>query len=207
MIILSLSTAFFVGLVHSLAPGHWLPVVLMAKVRHWPLKTAIIGASVTAFGHILLSSALGLLSGWIGVQFLSQSEAQIESYAGLALGSFGLVYAAYAYYRHAQCHGHTHHGPDPQGRKTPFFFLFTLGLSPCIAVIPVLATAASEGVANALLTSLSFSLGVLTSLIGSTLLVTLGLLKLDHPLFEHYGDVITGLGVATMGVIVFFTAQ
>lgn len=203
MVVLSFSAAF-VGLVHSLAPGHWLPVVLMAKARRWSLKTALLGAMVTASGHIFLSVLLGLLSIWIGVHFLSQYEAQIERYAGLALAGFGLIYAAQAYFRHSSCHGHTHHGPDPRGQKTPFVFLFTLGFSPCVAVLPVFAAAAAEGSFSTVLTLICFSIGVMTALIGSTLVVSLGLVKLDHPIFEHFGDVITGMGVALMGVILFF---
>jgi ABC-type nickel/cobalt efflux system permease component RcnA len=203
MVILALSAAF-VGLVHSLAPGHWLPVVLMAKTRRWSLKTAVLGAIVAASGHIFLSILLGLVSIWFGVQLFSQYEAQIEKYAGLALGAFGLIYAGFSYFRHSSCHGHTHHGPDPRNQKTPFVFLFSLGLSPCVAVLPVFAAAASEGYFTTTMTLISFSIGVLLALVGSTLLVSLGLVKLDHPIFEHFGDVITGFGVALMGLILFF---
>src|SRR3954454_23077988 len=99
MLILSFSAAF-VGLVHSLAPGHWLPVVLMAKSRRWPMRTAVLGASVVAAGHILLSILLGLLSIFVELQFLSRYEEEIERYAGLGLVLFGLIYAGYAYFRH-----------------------------------------------------------------------------------------------------------
>ena len=63
--------------------------------------------------------------------------------AGVILGLF--LFAGYAYFNHSSCHGHTHHGPDPRRdlrvKKTPFLFLFTLGLSPCVAVLPVFAAA------------------------------------------------------------------
>jgi len=203
MVILSLSAAF-VGLVHSLAPGHWLPVVLVAKTRKWPLKTAVVGALTAALGHIFISLILGLVSIAVGVHFLSQYEAVIERYAGLGLGVFGLCYALFAYYIHARCHGHTHHGPSPKAGKTPFLFLFTLGFSPCVAVLPVFAAAATEGYWCVTVTLASFAVGVLTSLVGSTLVISLGLVKLDHPIFEHYGDVITGCGVAVMGLLLFF---
>ena len=51
---------------------------------------------------------------------------------------------------------------------------------------------------------LPFFTSVLRALVGATALVTLGIAKLDHPLLEHHGDVITGLGVAAMGVAIFF---
>jgi hypothetical protein len=34
--------------------------------------------------------------------------------------------------------------------------------------------------------------------------VSLGMWKLDHPILEHYGDVITGVAVALLGVFFFF---
>src|SRR5690242_12645224 len=105
MIILAFSAAF-VGFVHSLAPGHWLPVVLMAKTRRWSRKTAILGAMVTASGHIFLSILLGAVSIWVGVHLFAQYESEIERYAGLALGVFGLLYAGMAFFRHSHCHGH-----------------------------------------------------------------------------------------------------
>lgn len=200
--IIALSAAF-VGLVHSLAPGHWLPVVLMAKMRKWPLNKAILGALITASGHVFLSIILGLVSIEIGAHFFSQYEGLIEKYAGLALGVFGLFYAGFSYFRHSECHGHTHHGPNPKAARAPFLFLFSLGLSPCVAVIPVFAAAGAEGMWVTAVSFIAFSLGVVTSLVGSTILVSLGILKLDHPIFEHYGDVITGCGVALMGLLLF----
>ncbi len=203
MIILGLSAAF-VGLVHSLAPGHWLPIVLMAKSRKWPLQTAVLGACTVALGHVLLSILLGGFSIWVGAHFFNQYENLIEQYAGLALGGFGLIYAGVTFFRHSECRGHTHHGPDPRGKKAPFLFLFSLGFSPCVAVLPVFITASTEGALATGVAFVSFSLGVFFALICATVLVSLGLVKLDHPFFEHYGDVITGLGVAVMGFLLFF---
>jgi nickel/cobalt exporter len=205
LMLISGFTAAFVGLVHSLAPGHWLPVVLMAKSRRWPLKSAILGACTVASGHILLSLSLGLLSIAFEWHFLSHYEEAIERLAGVGLGLFGLLYATYAYFRHSSCHGHTHHGPDPRGQKAPFVFLFSLGFSPCVAALPVFLSAAAQGGwAETAVALVAFSIGVLTALIGATVLVSFGFMKLDHPLFEHYGDVITGLSVAGMGCILFF---
>lgn len=207
MMILPLSAAF-VGFVHSLAPGHWLPVVLMAKTRRWPLRNALIGAAVTASGHIFLSLALGIASIWIGVHFLSQYEAQIERFAGLGLSVFGVLYAAYAWFSHSHCIGHTHHGPDPKGKRSPYLFLFSLGFSPCVAVLPIFAAAAAtDKVAMIAMTLACFAVGVFAALLGSTYVIIRGLVKLDHPLFEHYGDVITGCGVAIMGLFLFGFSQ
>jgi ABC-type nickel/cobalt efflux system permease component RcnA len=198
------ASAALVGLVHSLSPSHWLPVVLVTKARKWPTRTAILGALVAASGHILVSIALGFVAIEIGAQLLASQEEAIEKYAGLGLALFGVAYGTWAYVRHLQCRGHEHHGPDPKrDRKGPFLFLFTLGFAPCIAVLPVFATAATAGAAAVALTMAAFAGGVLTALVGATLLVTFGVMKLDHPVFEHYGDVITGAAVACLGLGIF----
>lgn len=207
-------SAAFVGLVHSLAPGHWLPVVLMVKAKRWPVRTAVAGAFVTAAGHVVVSTAVGLLAIGLGARFLSSAamsgamENRIEGYAGLGCIAFGILYALHSVFRHSSCHGHEHHGPDPRrGSKAPFVFLFSLGLSPCVAALPIFAAAAIQGSVVTLVTLIAFSLGVLSALVGATLLVSTGLMKLDHPWLEHYGDVITGGAVALMGAILFWMSR
>jgi ABC-type nickel/cobalt efflux system permease component RcnA len=197
-------SAALVGFLHSLAPGHWLPVVLVAKTRRWPLKMAILGALCTASGHVVVSSAAGVASIALSESLLPGGEATMERYAALMLIVFGALYATFGYFRHSSCHGHEHHGPKPKGKKAPFLFLFSIGLSPCFAVLPLFLAASARGWSSALLTMASFSAGVAFALAGATLAVSLGVLKLDHPLFEHYGDVLTGVAVSGMGVILFF---
>jgi nickel/cobalt exporter len=196
-------SAAFVGLVHSLAPGHWLPVVLMSKSRRWPVRTALLGALVTALGHVMISLALGLAMLELGAHFLSDHEEGIERMAGLGVALFGLAYAAFSYRRHSHCHGHEHHGPTPNRHRAPFVFLFTVGLSPCVAVLPVFAAAAPVGSLALIAAMAGFVGGVLVALLSATGLASLGAVKFDHPVFEHHGDAITGLGVALMGLILF----
>lgn len=201
MWILALSAAL-VGFVHSLAPGHWLPVVLMAKTRRWNNRQAAFGAFVAALGHILVSITLGVLSAFLGHHFFESYLHELEEKAGLILVVFGLAYAAYSHFQHKDCHGHEHHGPDPEkNKKAPYLFLFSLGLSPCFAVLPIFIAAIGMGTMPLLFVMSTFSLGVFAALMGGSLLVAKGLVKLDHPIFEHHGDVITGIGVAVLGMI------
>lgn len=203
MILLAVSAAA-IGFFHSLMPGHWLPVVLLAKSRKWAAGTVLLGAITAALGHVIMSILLGGISIYIGSHFLASQEEVIERYSSLILVLFGLGFAALAYFRHSSCHGHTHHGPNPAGRRAPFFFLFSLGLFPCVAVLPVFITASVRGSMATVLSMAAFSIGVVSSLMSSSLLASRGLAKLDHPLLEHYGDVATGLGVVLVGLILFW---
>jgi hypothetical protein len=206
MLILMMSAAL-VGFVHSLAPGHWLPVVLLAKSRKWSPRTAAAASLVTASGHVFLSLSLIFVALAAGVKFVEEHEHLFEKYSGLGLAIFGALYAIYSFRRHSRCHGHTHHGPEPteteKGLKQSLGFLFSVGFSPCIAVFPVFVAASPYGWSGLLLTSGAFSVGVVGALAGSTLTVSAGVLKLDHPIFEHFGDVLTGIGVSLLGLTLF----
>lgn len=195
-------SAAFVGFVHSLSPGHWLPVVLMVKARKWDLPQATIAALVAASGHVVVSLGLGILAALIGQSLFAPYLHELEEHAGVILIISGLAYAIFSRFRHRHCHGHEHHGPDPRaGSKAPYVFLFSLGFSPCFAVLPVFATAIGTGNGVLALSMIFFSIGVVVALVGGSLLVSRGLIKLDHPIFEHHGDLITGLGVAAMGLL------
>lgn len=198
-------SAGLVGFVHSLSPSHWLPVVLLSKSRKWPLKTALLASLIASSGHIFISLLLGMIGIGAGAHFLISYEEPIEHYSGLGLILFGLLYAGYAFQSHRRCIGHTHHGPEQRSDKGPFLFLLSLGFSPCIAVFPLFVAAAPHGIWCLALSMLLFSTGVALALMGATLITTLGLFKLDHPLFEHYGDCLTGIFVALLGLILFLT--
>jgi cytochrome c biogenesis protein CcdA len=204
MILLAASAAF-VGLVHSLAPGHWIPVVLVVKTRNWKPRKALLGAFIAASGHILLSIAAGGLALLVGEGIFVDMEETFEPYAAMGLVAFGAIYAIVAYLRHSGCSGHGHHGPevpDPRRDKAPYLFLFSIGFSPCIAVLPIFGAAAAKGAVAVALTMAAFSMGVLAALVGATLLVSLKVMKLDHPFLEHYGDVLTGVSVVVLGLII-----
>src|SRR5688572_15866974 len=136
MILVALSSAF-VGLIHSLVPGHWLPVVLVARGRRWSWQQAVGGALVAASGHILLSAAIGVGIALIGAAVLEGHLEEMEHFAAWFAVLFGTGYAGWAYRTHRKCHGHGHHGPQPPARVRPWLFLFSMGLSPCVAVLPV----------------------------------------------------------------------
>lgn len=201
MLALAFSAAV-VGALHSLAPGHWLPVVMMAKSKRWGLGKSLLGAVAAASGHIVVSGFLGLVAVEAGLMLVPGFEEALELYGATGLILFGLIYAAWAYFNHSHCVGHTHHGPKPRAKeRLPFLFLFGIGLSPCVAALPLFVASGQGGLAQMGLTLAFFAAGVLGALLVATLLVSRGLMKLDHPIFEHYGDVLTGLGVSLVGLL------
>ena len=201
MLTLAFSAAM-IGAMHSLAPGHWLPVVLMSKSRRWSLGRSLLGAVAAASGHIVVSGLLGLAAVEAGLALVPGFEESLELYGAAGLILFGLGYATWAYFNHNHCVGHTHHGPVPKkSERSPFIFLFGIGLSPCVAALPLFVASGQGGIPQMLLTLSFFAVGVLGALVIATGLVFTGMMKLDHPIFEHYGDVLTGLGVSLVGLL------
>ena len=194
-------SAAFVGFVHSLAPGHWLPILLVARTRGWSLQLTLFGAVVAGLGHVFLSLVLGLLSFWVEFRYFAAQEELVERYAHIGLIVFGCGYALRAGFRHAHCEGHTHHGPRPSSDRWPFAFLFWTGFSPCVAALPLFIAAAQVGLSQMLGSWVAFTLGVYLALMGAAVIGRNNLNRLDLPILEHYGDVITGASVASMGLI------
>lgn len=203
MWIVALSAAL-VGFIHSLAPGHWLPVVLMAKARKWNMRQAIVGASIAALGHILIASGIGIAAHTLGAHFIAEKVEAWEPVAAFCLIVFGVSYSFISLFYHRKCHGHEHHGPVYKEGMLPYFFLFTVGLNPCVAVLPLFAASVGFGGLSLFVTIALFSVGALSASVGGSLLVSKGWLRLDHPLFEHYGETLTGFVVALMGAFLWF---
>lgn len=206
---LLISTAAFVGFIHSLSPAHWIPIVLVSKARKWGRARAFLGALVAASGHILTSLILSIVVIELGLlaideHSIHEHEERFERLAGLVLVFFGLLYALWSWRHHHRCAPHAHHGPRfKNSDRHPFVFLFFMGFTPCVAVVPVLVAAAPLGLVALGGAMAAFAAGVWVAMIGATILVAAGLKWLDHPVFEHYGDVITGICVAIVGALFF----
>ncbi len=203
-ILLAAATAAGIGFIHSLSPGHWLPVVLVVKARKWKVPQALLGAFVAASGHILLSVGLAWIALKIGLQALVDDPELLESRAFLLMILFGAAYAIYSWRTHSHCEEHAHHGPEPKAKKAPWIFLFSVGFTPCVAVLPVIMGAGALGGVGISAAAIGFALGVVTAFGGAVILVSKGVLSLDHPLLEHYGDVVTGIAVMVLGAFLFF---
>lgn len=194
------------GFVHSLIPAHWFPLLLIAKTRQWNVQQVAWGALVASLGHILTSVGIALLIIFLNQAFLKEYAEAIEHYSGLAIAFFGLLYAIQAFFFHRRCHGHEHHGPDvPRSAVNPYPFLFSVGLAPCVAELPIMISISPYGVGPLFLCIAVFSLGVFLAFFTASVVSLKSVInRLHHPWLEHYGDVITGLGMVIVGVLFYF---
>jgi nickel/cobalt transporter (NicO) family protein len=109
-------TGFTVAFLHAAIPTHWLPFVVAARAQRWnPAKTLVV-TGVAGSGHVLFTTALGVLVAWGGIALNARWSRAFPIIAGTALvfvGFFYLVRQLKGGHGHVHLFGgHSHHEPD-----------------------------------------------------------------------------------------------
>jgi sulfite exporter TauE/SafE len=224
------STAFLLALsscataiIHALIPDHWLPFALMARAESWSDRRTFWLVSLTGLIHVLVSLLLGFVlaaAGRSGARRLAAAlGASLDTLAGALMVLFGIGYGIWAHRREARAHEHAHGEPgdalsEPlhahghllsrftRGTLTGGALVAVIGISPCVLLQPILFAAASEGRGAAAAVALAFALGTIGTMILVTLVATRGLRRLRLSFFTRYGDLLSGLVIASIGLVV-----
>jgi hypothetical protein len=77
-----------------------------------------------------------------------------------------------------------------------------VGLTPCVALLPVVFAATPLGVASVLSIMAVFFVGTVLTILTVTMLGLKGMQLVRLGFFERHGEIITGLVVAAVGVFV-----
>jgi nickel/cobalt transporter (NicO) family protein len=109
-------TGFTVAFLHAAIPTHWLPFVIAARAQNWnPAKTLVV-TGVAGSGHVLFTTALGVLVAWGGIALNAKWSRAFPIIAGTALVLIGLFYLVRQLKGgHGHVHllgGHSHHEHD-----------------------------------------------------------------------------------------------
>lgn len=168
-----ISTAFLLGMLHTLEPGHGKSVIAayLVGTRGRTLDAVILGL-ITAFTHTFSVIVLGVIFKFVSERaFVGPVQTSFQLIAGLMILGVG-IWVLYGgikgrYHSHPHIHDHEHdhdHDHDhPSGYRYPQLILMGLsaGMVPCPAGIAVLLSAISSGQVNrGLVLVLIFSLGV-----------------------------------------------
>jgi len=118
---------------------------------------------------------------------------------------------------HADAHAHSHdelgpsheheHGHDadlPQGERAPYALIVIMGLTPCVALLPLAFAAASHGTQVTLGVIILFALATIIPILVLTFLGSKGLSFVRLSWFERYGDIITGVVIGCIGLMTMF---
>jgi nickel/cobalt transporter (NicO) family protein len=98
-------TGFTVAFLHTAIPTHWLPFVVAARAQRWDLAKTLLVTGMAGSGHVLFTTALGVLVAGGGIALNAKWSRAFPIIAGTALILVGLVY----FVRQLKgSHGHVH---------------------------------------------------------------------------------------------------
>lgn len=107
------ATGFAVGFLHAVIPTHWLPFVVAARAQRWTRPKTLLVTGFAGTGHVLFTTALGVLVVWGGMAINSRIGNSFSFLAGgalIALGIFYLVRQIRGAHGHVHLFGgHSHH--------------------------------------------------------------------------------------------------
>lgn len=196
-----LGSTLTIGVVHALAPDHWVPFVSIGKAQNWSKTKLVWITFVSGIGHVgssVVIGAIGLILGF-SLSSLKSIESQRAEVAGLLLVGFGLAYAIWGL-KHMR-HDH-HHKIDAKRSVTIWTMIAIFVLGPCEPLIPLMFISAAHGWTAVWLVSAVFSLVTLMMMVGQALLAYVGINLMRLHKLEHYTHAAAGLVIALTGGMV-----
>jgi nickel/cobalt transporter (NicO) family protein len=114
-------TGFTVAFLHAAIPTHWLPFVVAARAQHWNHAKTLGVTGIAGAGHVLFTTALGVLLAWGGIAINVKWSKTFPLIAGGALVVVGLLYLARQFgggpgHVHL-LGGHSHHGHEENAHQ------------------------------------------------------------------------------------------
>lgn len=237
------ATVAVVGILHTIVPDHWAPIVVLARQRGWSIARTAASAGIAGTGHVVTTLLLGALVWAIGAQLSARYAHFVSLASAIALLVFGL-WIAYGGWKDARnrhghrgsqlshahlhsheggrvhVHWHEHHDSDQHeiqervavvhahdhAASGRIALLLVLGSSPMVEGIPAFLAASTKG--STLLAIMAATLAASTIATYVTMCVggLRSLQRISLGPFERYGEVLSGLFVAAVGLYALFTA-
>ena len=201
-----LVAAVSVGVLHSLAPDHWLPFVALAKASGWPMRRLAVVTTLAGLAHVATSLLLGSVGLWAGVaiQHLQGMEAWRGNIGIWLLIGFGVAYALWGF-KHAQ-HHHPHISVEEAVRvyavKRMWTLFAILVFGPCEPLVPLMFVAAQHGLGAVGAISGAFSAVTIAMVVGQSCLGYAGVRLVQAPWVERYAHAIAGLVIVLTALFV-----
>lgn len=224
-------TAAAIGFIHTvIGPDHYLPFIVMARARRWPLPKTLIISFLCGLGHVLSSVVLGFLGLALGIA-VTQLEG-VESFrGGLAawvLIGFGLAYFVWGLRRalrntphkhshvhlsepeheHEHAHGTEHchpHVGEGKANITPWILFTIFVFGPCEPLIPlVMYPAARHNIAGVALVAAAFGMATILTMLVIIALSSWGLSFVRLGRLERYSHALAGAMIFVSGLAVRF---
>jgi len=199
--------AVSIGSLHSLAPDHWVPFAALARAQGWSANRTARVTIFCGFGHVTVSALLGVLGLVFGRRVFELLGQRMEAVAGILLIGFGLAYAGWGLRRAVggRVHGHPHRHYDhvhDEGRTTAWSLFLLFSADPCVAVIPLLFSAAPLGTAETVGVVLLYEAATIGTMVALVLPARAGAARLRLPFLDRWGDAVAGGVIVATGVVV-----
>ena len=78
-----------IGVLHTIVPDHWMPIILLARQRGWSRRETALAALQAGLGHVLSTLLIALAVALAGVVFAARFGHLVDSAASLALMGLG----------------------------------------------------------------------------------------------------------------------
>jgi hypothetical protein len=221
--VLLVVSACATAVIHALIPDHWLPFAILARTERWSERRLVALVGLTGMLHVTVSLGLGAVLAFAGSAAgraaAQRTGASLEPLAGGLLALFGIAYGLWAHRREARAHapGHHTHGDGALGSLHAHGHLLSrlsgrsasagalvaiIGISPCVLLQPILFASAAEGWGIAAAAAGGFALCTIATMLVVAIVARRGLERVDLGFFTRYGDLLSGLVIAAIGLIV-----
>ena len=88
--VLLVVTVAAVGVLHTLVPDHWAPIVVLARQQGWSIVRTARAATLAGLGHVTTTLLLGVLLWLVGATLAQRYAHFVSLAAAAALLVFGL---------------------------------------------------------------------------------------------------------------------
>ena len=200
---LLVATVAAVGVLHTLVPDHWAPIVVVARQQRWPVIHTARAAALAGFGHVVSTLLLGAVLWAAGAALAARYGHVVNVTAAVALIAFGM-WIAYGGWRELHGHPHEQHAERPIPRNTAL--LLIVGSSPMLEGIPAFLAASTYGAALLGVMAVVFAASTIATYVATCTAGVAGLQRVSFGPFERYGEVLSGSLVAVVGVYALITA-
>jgi nickel/cobalt exporter len=211
-----IAAAAGVGLGHAILPDHWVPLAVVGRTQRYSLARVARLSGLAGVAHVLVSLVLGGIIIAVGLQLRSSVESAQNTIVGSVLLATGVGFILFELSGRGHGHSHTHdhghgHGHDhdhdhaPQGRLRGLAAImvpFGAAASPDLTILPVFLAATAAGPATAVGSLIAFAAVTIATIVGLTLLATVGGYQLRGKWLERWGNVITAAVLLVIGTLV-----
>ena len=213
-----IAAAAGVGLGHAILPDHWVPLAVVGRTQRYSLARVARLSGLAGVAHVLVSLVLGGIIVAVGLQLRSSVESAQNTIVGSVLLATGVGFILFEL--SGRGHGHSHlplarsrsrprprprprprspgKAPRPSGGHGPV----RTAASPDLTILPVFLAATAAGTATAVGSLIAFAAVTITTIVGLTLLATVGGYQLRGKWLERWGNVITAAVLLVIGTLV-----